>query len=91
MSQNEKYSGHIPLTKDQYFLLILVCILTAETATRAKLCLVDCLIVFLHQKIHYGVFMKTFNAITSIVHTILFKTFFTCDIAGTLLMIIESI
>ena len=41
MSENENQSGHILLSKVQYFVTLSVCILTAETATRAKLSLVD--------------------------------------------------
>ena len=35
MSENENQSAHILLTKEQYFVTISVCILTAENATRA--------------------------------------------------------
>ena len=48
MSENENQSGHILLSKVQYFVTLSVCILTA---TRAKLSLVDTLIVFLHKKV----------------------------------------
>ena len=41
MSEYENQSGHILLSKVQYFVILSVCILTAETATRAKLSLVD--------------------------------------------------
>ena len=89
MSENENQSGHILLSKVQYFVTLSVCILTAETATRAKLSLVDTLIVFLHKKVDYGVLIMIFNAFVSIVHNTLYKTYFIYDIEGTLLGVIE--
>ena len=89
MSENENKSGHILLSKVQYFVTLSVCILTAETATRAKLSLVDTLIVFLHKKVDYGVLIMIFNAFVSIVHNTLYKTFFLYDIEGSLLGVIE--
>ena len=90
MSENENQSGHILLSKVQYFETLSVCILTAETATRAKLSLFHTLIVFLQKNVDYGVFMMIFNAFVSIVHNTLYKTFFIYDIEGTLLGVIES-
>ena len=75
------------MSKVQYFVKLSVCILTAETATRAKLSSVDTLIVFLHKKVDYGVLI--INAFVSIVHNTLYKTFFIYDIEGTLLGVIE--
>ena len=60
MSEIENHSGHILLSKVQYFVTILDCILTAKNATRAKLSLVDSLIDVLHKNVHYGVFMMIF-------------------------------
>ena len=91
MSENENQSGHILLSKLKHFVTISVCILTAETATDAKLSFVDTLIVFLHIKVDHGLFMMIFNAFVSIVHNIFNKTFFIYDIEGTLLGVIEVI
>ena len=60
MSEIQNHSGHILLSKVQYFVTILDCILTAKNATRAKLSLVDSLIDVLHKNVDYGVFMMIF-------------------------------
>ena len=79
------------MSKVQYFVTLSVCILTAETATRAKLSLVDTLIVFLTKEVVYSVLIMIFNAFVSIVHNTLYRTFFIYDIEGTLLGVIEII
>ena len=79
------------MSKVQNFVTLSVCILTAETATRAKLSLVDTLIVFLTKEVVYGVLIMIFNAFVSIVHNTLYRTFFIYDIEGTLLGVIEII
>ena len=79
------------MSKVQNFVTLSVCILTAETATRAKLSLVDTLIVFLTKEVVYGVLIMIFNAFVSIVHNTLYRTFFIYDIEGTFLGVIEII